>query len=341
MKKLFFAIATVVLLLSACKRDKPTAKKSAEVNQKGINVDIVRFERDWYAMNPKDVANSLKQLQAKYPTIYEAYYYYVMEFQKFGDENAQLSVIQKMLTNTQMLALYDSTEKTYPNLDFLEKDLKTAFANYKSYYPEKPIPQVFTCITQFAGFPAFTFDDSILGICIDDHLGKDYIYYPNFFYEYQLTELDKKYMSVNAINVMAQDIVPAPAARSTLLDKMLAYGKMLFFIQSLLPEKSPAVVMRYTDEQWQWCVNSEKQIWSYFLDKELLYNTDQEGFKYVQDAPTTYGMPNNAPGRVGAWLGWQIINAYVEQNPNVTLKELINLSDSQKILEASKYKPKQ
>ena len=51
-------------------------------------------------------------------------------------------------------------------------------------------------------------------------------------------------------------------------------------------------------------------------------------------------MPSNSPGKVGAWLGWQIVKAYMKENPNTTLKELIAIKDGQKILTGSKYKPK-
>ena len=78
----------------------------------------------------------------------------------------------------------------------------------------------------------------------------------------------------------------------------------------------------------------------HILNHNLLYDTKFEQFKYVKDGPTTYGMPKESPGRVGAWLGWQIIQAYMRENPNTTLQQLIDLKDGQKLLTASKYKPK-
>ena len=107
-----------------------------------------------------------------------------------------------------------------------------------------------------------------------------------------------------------------------------------------MPDKKENDIIKYDEEHWQWCRKNEPQIWAYFLEQKLLYDTRFEQFKYVKDGPTTYGMPKDSPGKVGAWLGWQIVQAYMNEKPDVTLKQLIGTTDGQKILTDSKYKPK-
>jgi hypothetical protein len=293
-------------------------------------------------MNPNDIAGELQKLKTKHPMMFDAYYNFVMEFPKWGNETQQQQIIKNFVTDTFMLGLYDSVMKKYPDLDFLEKDLTEAFKNFRSYFPEKPIPEIYTCITQFAGFPAFTYGDSLLGICIDDFLGTKYIYYqyPKFeIYNYQLYSMDKPFIAIQAMTIVARNQIDAPELQSTLLDKMMAYGKILYFVETMLPKEKQENIMRYTKQQYKWCEDNKKQIWGYFLEKKLLYETKSEYINYVEDAPTTYGMPSESPGRVGAWLGWQIIRSYMKNNPNTTLKQLIKNRDSQKILEAANFKP--
>ncbi len=334
-------LSLFVLLLSSCtcNRNKNQPKKEIEVKQSEVKVKIHRFEEDWYAMNPNNIENELHQLKAKDPLIFNAYYNYVMDFPRMGSEAEQQQIITDFITKPQMRGLYDSVMKKYPNLDFLEKELTDAFVNFKSYFPEKPIPKVYTCITEFAGFPAFTYGDSLLGICIDDYLGPKYIYYPNFFYDYQLYSLDKPFITIQAMHTLATNTIDAPAAQSTLLDKMLVYGKILYFVETMLPKEKEANIMRYTPQQYKWCEDNIKQIWGHFLEKKILYDTKPEYIKYVEEAPSTYGMPDSSPGRVGAWLGWQIIRSYMKNNSNTTLKQLIANKDSQKILELANFKP--
>jgi uncharacterized protein YjaZ len=48
---------------------------------------------------------------------------------------------------------------------------------------------------------------------------------------------------------------------------------------------------------------------------------------------------NESPGRIGQWVGWQIVRSFMENNPKVTVQDLIKMNEKD-IFELSKYKPK-
>lgn len=339
---LFFTFTTLAITSCTCNRTTQLPKKEKEVKTSEIAVSIIRFEKELYACNPNNLEADLAQLQQKYPVFYNVYYNQVLNIPSVGDKGMQLNVMRDFITKKAMKGLYDTVQYKLGNLDFLKDELKTEFTNYKSYFPEKPIPKVFTCISEFS-YSVFTATDSILAISLDKYLGPKYVYYPAVFQEftYMIPTFDRKYMAIDCANVLAANIVPVPDDKSTLLDKMIAEGKILYTIQCLLPDKKPNDIIKYDDKHWKFCVQNEPQIWAYFLDHNLLYDTKFEQFKYVKDGPSTYGMPKESPGRAGAWLGWQIVQAYMKEHPSTTLKQLIALKDGQQLLAASKYKPKQ
>ena len=62
----------------------------------------------------------------------------------------------------------------------------------------------------------------------------------------------------------------------------------------------------------------------------------------MSDAPFSkfyLEIDNESPGRVGAWIGWQIVRSYAENHPDVKLQDLLAL-DAKTLFEQSKYKPK-
>jgi uncharacterized protein YjaZ len=59
----------------------------------------------------------------------------------------------------------------------------------------------------------------------------------------------------------------------------------------------------------------------------------------MNDGPFTSEISQDSPGRLGIWVGWQIVDSYMRNNENVSIQELINEGDAQKILEQSFYKP--
>ena len=99
--------------------------------------------------------------------------------------------------------------------------------------------------------------------------------------------------------------------------------------------------MHYTEEQLKWAQENEAYIWMYIIEKELLYSTDPElNNRFINPAPFSkfyLEIDNESPGRIGQFIGWQIVRAYMQNNP-VPLHEML-LKDAKSLFEESKFKP--
>ena len=131
--------------------------------------------------------------------------------------------------------------------------------------------------------------------------------------------------------------------RKTLLDEMIYYGKVLYFNDLMIPFKSESERIGYTDEELKWAQANESYIWRYFVERELLYSTDSKlPNRFINPAPFTKfyleEIDSESPGRLGQYMGWQIVRAYMENN-DVTLKELL-VNSSEAIFNNSKFKPR-
>ena len=153
---------------------------------------------------------------------------------------------------------------------------------------------------------------------------------------YIVPRVSEYYVRENLIKEQDQD--------RSLLAKMIYNGKILYFMEQVLPETTPdSVKIGYTAQQLAWCKTFEPEIWAYFMENNLLYNTDYSKIQvYLSDGPFTPGIGEkreSAP-KLGVWIGWQIVKQYMKQHPDVTLNQLMAEKDAQKILSDSKYKPK-
>jgi hypothetical protein len=114
-------------------------------------------------------------------------------------------------------------------------------------------------------------------------------------------------------------------------------------MDAVMPETSDTLKIGYTQNQLVWCDENEAGIWAYFLENDLLFESDYLKIqKYLAEAPFTPGIgekSESAP-KLGIWTGWQIVKKYMDKNPEVSLQQLMLESDSQKILSLSKYKPR-
>ena len=72
----------------------------------------------------------------------------------------------------------------------------------------------------------------------------------------------------------------------------------------------------------------------------MLYSNEVEVFRPLfGDGPFTQAFSNEAPSRLGEFIGLQIIRSYMNNN-DVSLKDLMNNNDLQQIFQESQYKPK-
>nr|HRM13383.1 gliding motility lipoprotein GldB [Flavobacterium sp.] len=63
--------------------------------------------------------------------------------------------------------------------------------------------------------------------------------------------------------------------------------------------------------------------------------------RFINPAPFSkfyLEIDNESPGQVGAWIGWQMVRSYMENN-KVPVADLLK-TDAKEIFSKSKYKPK-
>jgi len=116
----------------------------------------------------------------------------------------------------------------------------------------------------------------------------------------------------------------------------------LYLKDVLLPDYTDADKMGYKEDQITWCQENEGYIWRYFIENKMLYDTDQKLIpRFINPAPFSkfyLEIDNDSPGRVGAWIGWQIVRSYMENN-EVSVSQLLK-TDAKELFEKSRYKPK-
>ena len=82
-------------------------------------------------------------------------------------------------------------------------------------------------------------------------------------------------------------------------------------------------------------------MWRYFIEKELLYNTDPNmASRFILDAPFSkfyLEIDNESPGRIGQYIGWKMVRSYMEHN-DTSVSQLLS-KDADEIFKNSKYKP--
>jgi gliding motility-associated lipoprotein GldB len=337
--KQIYLIFLTSLLLSACSRS-----KKVDVSNIDVNVKIERFDHDLDVMRTKPMQPQALFMVRKYGVFYQDYMERIITAGSVRD-TAYLKTLKDIISSQAYKDLKHDVDSIYPNMDKQNAELTDAFRHIKYYFPQKKMPKV------YAFFSGFQFQapigDGYVAIGLDMFLGADSRFYP------ALTETLPHYITrrftpdniaPRVVEVIArEDMYPENPQDKSLLAKMVYNGKIMYFMDRMLPDVPDSTKIGYTGKQMKWCDEFKGNIWGYFLEENLLYETDYQKIqKYTGEAPFTPGLgeKNESAPRLAIWTGWQIVRQYMDKHPEVTLPQLMAEKDVQKILNESKYRPK-
>lgn len=327
------------LILSACNKH-----KKIDVSDIQVDVKIERFDKDFDSLRLKPMDEQAGVLYKKYGVFYTDFIERVLRAGTSAD-TAYYAKLRQIFADKSYADLKHDVDAAYPNLDKQTEEITDAFKHIKYYYPKKNLPKVYAYLS---GFQAQTsIGDGYFGIGLDLFLGADSRFYPsqtNVFPHYISRRFTPDNITPRVVEGLArEDMFPEPAQSKTLLDKMVYNGKIMYFMDQILPDVPDSTKIGYTGTQLKWCGDFKGDIWGYFLEENLLYETDYQRLtKYLNEAPFTPGLgeQNESAPKLGIWTGWQIVRSYMDKHPEVTLQQLMADNDSQKILNEAKYRPK-
>jgi len=322
-----------LFLLTGCTND-----RAVDVTGIEVEVDLHRFEREVFSVGDTILPPYIEELRTEFGGFIEVFANNIMTM-RVDNDTAFASNLNYFVNDTSVREVYNRVNEKYEDLDWLETDLHDFLKYYKYYFPDKEAPFITTYVSAF-NYGVIT-SDTILGIGLDMFLGKDFIYYSQIgIPAYLYSRFTPEFIVPNCIRAIAQNDYDPLLVKNELLSQMVYEGKLIYFIKQMAPGLHDSLVTGFTGDQLEWCYESESEIWGFLIEQKLLFNTDPSTYvKYVNDGPTTSGFPDRSPGKVASFTGWKIVDEYMDKNPNVSLKQLMELNDAQSILESSGYKP--
>ena len=245
------------------------------------------------------------------------------------------------MTEKKHIELNSIVQKQYNKLDFLEDELENAFQYLKYYMPDFNIPEVYTYISGYDFENPIQLNEKALIIALDLYLGNDHKAYSEFgIPQYVSSRFTKEHICIDCIKEYYRAFFENRFIPKNFLDEIIQNAKSVYFTDIIFPFKEDHLKIGYSKEQLEWCEQNEKNLWTFFIEKNVLYSADYEVIrKFTKDGPFTISISRDAPAKLGIWIGWQIIRSYMEKNPEIKLSDLMTETDSQKILKLSGYKP--
>lgn len=331
MKKNIFLISILIISLTSCNFHK---NRFQDVDVTDIVIEkikIKRYEKALFEIDPDNFISELKNISQEY----------IFFLGSDLDNSQNLIQIRNYISDPKLIDLYKKTIQKYPSLNNLEEELTSVFRYYKYYFPEKPIPNFYSYISGLQYEYPVQRADTVFIISLDVYLGTDFQPYKQIgLPKYKINQMQSAYIVNDCVKIIAKTEFITKNNSRTLLDEMIKSGKTLYLQDALQPTTPDSIKIAYPQKKLDWCYENEGYLWAFVIKNNLLYSADfKKTNKFIQDGPFTSGFSNDSPARIGSWIGWQIIRSFMENNPEISLKEMLEINNSQTILSKSKYKP--
>lgn len=299
-----------------------------------IDLQIKRYEKSVFAVDTTNMALSIKKLGEQYPDCFVT---------KDAWQNPMyVEQLKRFIQDPYIAEIYRDVMKKYSNLDAVQEELKTALSHYKYYFPDAKIPEFYTIVGGIdPGNPFInTYQNNVI-INLDWYLGKDYKYYK----DYRIPQFIREQCEPRNITLdcfrksIAYEQLPQTTP-ITLLDNMIMQGKIIYLTEMVFPDTPVSDIIGYDSEKFAWAMNNQANIWNYLIEQNLLFSKDSDPIRrLIDEAPYSNPFTNNSPGRIGVFIGWMIIINYMENNPEISINQLMKECNSRTILDKSGYKP--
>lgn len=338
MKKTFYFIVPLLFLLVSCNRN------PLDVNVSNVDTTPLkefRFEEDLFSMNSQNFEKKTQELKSVYGDFYEHYLMNPLRINGTADTMYKMGVLS-FISDRDVIEAYLEVKKIYTadKVHGLMPKLDEMVKRFKFHFPGKKLPSKFITCTTGWNF-AFAYLDSALIISLDMYLGDTAKFYKMLRYPlYQTQKMNEHYLLPDIARGWILTEFDDKMAENTLLHHTIFYGKLYYAVNALLPRVNDSLIIGYTSKQMKYCEQYEKNLWSYFAEKNRLYENSLNTIRELtSEGPFTAAISKDCPPRIAMWVGWQIVRSYMKNNPNVTLSDLMAETDAQKILTKSKYRP--
>jgi len=301
-------------------------------------IEIERVDQLWFDLSLEDRSLKNTQLLHNYGEVYQRYVEDVLQLGNANDSVIDIQ-INRFVTDPNISEVQSEVQKVYPNLEALSEDLTTAWSYYQHYFPDKTIPKHISVIGGFNTSAILT--QNGVGVALEMYLGKNCLFYDYLQLPmYLRNRMTSDHIAPTVLKGWVESEFIAENLSANLLERIIDQGKVLYCLDALFPFMEDSLKIAYSADELSWAKTHESSVWAYFIDNELFFSTDPTQIsKFTNDGPFTVDLAKESPSRMGYYIGWQIVRAYMQKQEHIDLVALFNQKDAQYILNNSKYKP--
>ncbi len=343
MLKNYAFLCFIGLLLSRCSSEKP---RVIELPDQQKSYRFERFDQSFFSLDAKD-SSDFQAFKEQHGEFFKVYIEHILNFGSIEDPALPL-YIENYSNNLNVRDLWQIVQDDFADLSHIEKTISDGLNRYKSVFEKDTIPKLYASITGFNYYNAPIAPRKIfvtsraLSVNLDLYLGPEQEWYkkvgfPLFFSK----TMHEEYLQADVIrgflysNFFDQQTMP-----KELVFRMLYEARIVYLASKLLPQTKAYKIFGFTPQQYKWCVEHEAQIWTTLVNNQLLFEKSAQKIEhYFTEGPFTKDFPKESPAKAVLYVGYKIIEQYMQNQPDVSFQRLMKAQNFKQMFSQAKYNP--
>jgi hypothetical protein len=326
MKKILFG--AIVFSFLSCTSDR------LDVKTKALDFDLVVSRLDLDLANVKTIGD-LKKVHLRYIREHEDFYnFYLAVCLRIGlsNDSTTLPALIDFINDGYIQKLHAEIKKEFGDLNKEIDQFKGGFSYLKYHLPEAALPKyIIFCNSLFTN--SVVSSENTVGVGLERYLGAESPSIAELpedpYYPYIKVRMDRRFMVRDMMmSWLGSNVLPEIQDQKELADVMIQWGKHFYVLEACFPKMEKALILRYFPEEYDWAISNEKEFWNFLVAQNSLFKRDYKmALNIFSDGPFTSGLPieEKAPPRLGQFLGWRVVKKFMDDNPKISIKELIAL----------------
>jgi hypothetical protein len=205
----------------------------------------------------------------------------------------------------------------------------------RHHFPKSPLPKHLIFYNSLFSNSVVSSENTI-GVGLERYLGEKSASIQKLpedpYYPYIKKRMDRQFLVRDMMfSWLSSNLLTEIKDDRELADVMIQWGKMFYILEACLPNEEKSKILRYFPEEYEWALLNEKEFWSFLVAQNSLFKRDYKvALNLFADGPFTSGLPigekEQAPPRLGQFLGWRIVKNFMNENDTVSLEELIDMN---------------
>jgi hypothetical protein len=319
----FLAVFSSLFILASC------ASNSLDIDadDQNVSIEFIQLDSLMFKADSKERLALHQSMQSQIPHLYEYNLAYCLKFRGMQDSIFTPS-IQQFYSDPYIKKLEQRLSNKFSNTQAFKDGIIDGFKHLKYHFPKGKIPSAVVFMNSLFTANAFCTETEI-GIGLERYLPMktDVIQQlpPDQFYNWIKEGFDERYIVRDALCswVMTHYV---DEVKGSLIENCIYWGKILYLTKAALPEVTDATILRYSEKDFNWALENESQLWNYLVKDKVLFKIDERMIRNLTtEGPFSVGLPEEGPDRLGQFLGYRIVQKYMEIE-QIPLNELLNKS---------------